>query len=158
MGGDDGWKVLESWSFDLSDLIPLPDDVGYPCTPHTLHTNKKFEQVDASPTSHLPSNSLLITLGPLNTTYYLPPTAGEPTHPSRPSTPTAGYNSDPESDARRSTPAPLSPTRTQAPVLSPARSTAPPITPAASEFDGSQAGSRRAKDRMRTAGFQDLVK
>lgn len=27
-GDEDGWRVLESWSFDLGDLIPLPDDVS----------------------------------------------------------------------------------------------------------------------------------
>ncbi|KIM84680.1 hypothetical protein PILCRDRAFT_818278 [Piloderma croceum F 1598] len=68
------WKVLEEWSINLADLVPLPEDL-------------------ASHPSHLPSNTLLVVLAPHGQTYYLPP----PKRSSRPPSPSAGYNSDPES-------------------------------------------------------------
>jgi len=68
------WKVLEEWNINLADLVPLPEDL-------------------ASHPSHLPSNTLLVTLAPHGQTYYLPPRVRS----SRPPSPSAGYNSDPAS-------------------------------------------------------------
>jgi UV radiation resistance-associated gene protein len=76
----DEWTVLESWDVELDKLAPLPD-------------------AGASP-SKLPSNTLLLTLGPLGRTYcHVPPepapgAEGRPL--SRAASPDAGYNSDPE--------------------------------------------------------------
>ncbi|KAI0932749.1 hypothetical protein AcW1_000225 [Taiwanofungus camphoratus] len=77
------WKVLEEWNVDLNDLTPLPKDL-------------------ASHPSHLPSNTLLLQLSPPGRTFYLP---SVPLHLQTPSplaqSSTAGYNSDPESEARK---------------------------------------------------------
>ncbi|KAF8912897.1 hypothetical protein CPB84DRAFT_1841339 [Gymnopilus junonius] len=76
-GESQDWKMLEAWDVILSELLPLP------------------ESTDVNP-SLLASNTLLITLSPPGQVFYLP-------HPSttRPSTPLAGYTSDPESEIRR---------------------------------------------------------
>jgi len=54
-------------------------------------------QLDINP-SHLPSNTILITLSPPGGTFYLPPST--PISP-RSSTPSVGYTSDPESEIRK---------------------------------------------------------
>ncbi|KAF7967043.1 hypothetical protein HWV62_36008 [Athelia sp. TMB] len=74
----ENWKVLEEWNVNLADLMPLPDHLS-------------------SNPSQLPSNTLLITLSPQGQTYYLPSKIGRTRSPS----PSAGYNSDPESLSRK---------------------------------------------------------
>ncbi|CAL1696769.1 unnamed protein product [Somion occarium] len=71
------WKVLDSWAFDLDELTPLPMD-------YTSHT------------SHLPANTLLMTLSPPDRTFYLPRS-----RLSRTPSPSIGYTSDPEVDIRK---------------------------------------------------------
>ncbi|TDL28921.1 hypothetical protein BD410DRAFT_834933 [Rickenella mellea] len=69
------WKVLQTWNVDLSELVPLNEELE-------LHP------------SLLPSNSLLVTLNPPGRTYYLPSNFSTSETPSRSQTPE--YNSDPE--------------------------------------------------------------
>lgn len=71
------WRVLRSWYFDLSRLIPVPEEL-------------------ADTPTKLPSNTLVLTLEPFQTTFYLPPLSPADEQ-SRPPSPSAGYNSDPES-------------------------------------------------------------
>ncbi|GJE87893.1 hypothetical protein PsYK624_039770 [Phanerochaete sordida] len=81
-GGE--WKVLERWDVNLSELVPLSDNVVY-------HS------------SNLPPNTLCVTLDPPGQAFYLPSarsTSGV-VSPSRSSSPEAGYNSDGESGVRR---------------------------------------------------------
>ncbi|TFK40915.1 hypothetical protein BDQ12DRAFT_720651 [Crucibulum laeve] len=73
------WRVLDQWNLNLDDLILLPDEF-------------------AAHPSQLPSNSLLISLSPPGETLYYPP---RHSLLSRPSTPSAGYTSDPESELRK---------------------------------------------------------
>ncbi|PCH33211.1 hypothetical protein WOLCODRAFT_135001 [Wolfiporia cocos MD-104 SS10] len=75
------WRVLEGWDVDLGELIPLPEDLA--CHP-----------------SHLPSNTLLITLSPPGGTFYLPLPSRE-LHTSVTPSEDPGYSSDPELDVRR---------------------------------------------------------
>ncbi|EED82905.1 predicted protein [Postia placenta Mad-698-R] len=75
------WRVLEGWDVDLGDLVPLPADL-------------------ASHPSHLPSNTLLISLSPPGKTYYLPVPASHLHSPLPPSF-NSGYSSDPESGPRK---------------------------------------------------------
>ncbi|GBE78528.1 hypothetical protein SCP_0114170 [Sparassis crispa] len=75
------WKVLEGWDFELDNLVPLPEDfVAHP--------------------SHLPSNTLLVTLSPPGQTFYLPAPSLNKGIPSPLPTSSTGYNSDPETDVR----------------------------------------------------------
>ncbi|KAJ6569615.1 hypothetical protein B0H19DRAFT_700690 [Mycena capillaripes] len=76
--GEDGkneWSVLEEWTLDLGQLLPLSDD------------------------PELPSNTLVVTLHPPGRTFYLP---SPPPSDRRSPTPSAdaGYASDPESGGR----------------------------------------------------------
>ncbi|KAG6857648.1 hypothetical protein H0H87_010217 [Tephrocybe sp. NHM501043] len=72
------WKILQERVLDLQDLVPLSDS-------------------SIIQPSHLPSNSLLITLSPPGETFY----AQTPTSSRRRSlSPAIGYVSDPETDQR----------------------------------------------------------
>ncbi|KAI9460175.1 hypothetical protein BJY52DRAFT_1263480 [Lactarius psammicola] len=75
---DPKWRAAGHWDICLADLVPLPDEIA------------------AQPSS-LPSNTLLLTLGPPGKTFYIPvaPSLG----PTRSPSPSNGYNSDPESHA-----------------------------------------------------------
>ncbi|KAG6814435.1 hypothetical protein H0H92_007438 [Tricholoma furcatifolium] len=76
LDNDVDWKLLQVQDVDLNDLIPLSD-------PSALNA--------------LPSNSLLITLSPPGSVFYLPsPTSS----PKRSPSPADGYTSDPESDVK----------------------------------------------------------
>ncbi|KAG5654280.1 hypothetical protein H0H81_005129 [Sphagnurus paluster] len=130
---DMDWKILEERDVDLRDLIPLSES-------------------SVPDLSQLPSNSLLITLSPPGTTFYLPPHI--PSHERSPS-PSTGYASDPESDARRMRPTDLSSPFTVTRV-------------SGQNNDTGVAPSRRrhrigvtdipAVDITKTAGWQDLFK
>jgi UV radiation resistance-associated gene protein len=90
---NEDWKVLEEWNVKLADLIPLPKDVSLSFAYGTILSSNVHPQLASRP-SHLPSNTLLITMSPSGQTYYLP----HPTdHSTRASSPGPGYNSDPES-------------------------------------------------------------
>lgn len=76
---DKEWKIIDEWFVDLTDLVPLSDDLA-------VHP------------SQLPSNTLLMTLSPPGQTFYLPsPNPGRIRFPS----PSAGYASDPELEVRK---------------------------------------------------------
>ncbi|KAK0446428.1 UV radiation resistance protein and autophagy-related subunit 14-domain-containing protein [Desarmillaria tabescens] len=72
------WKLLETWDFNLEELIPVPEDFSH--------------------ISQLPSNTLLITLDPPGHDYYLLSTR---IPRNRTPSPSAGYASDPETGTRR---------------------------------------------------------
>ncbi|KAK7687991.1 hypothetical protein QCA50_008361 [Cerrena zonata] len=72
------WKILDSWQFDLDNLVPLPED-------YSTHRHQ------------LPANALLITLSPPDRTFYLPTRS----RLSRTPSPGAGYTSDTEVDVRK---------------------------------------------------------
>ncbi|KAI0638959.1 UV radiation resistance protein and autophagy-related subunit 14-domain-containing protein [Trametes polyzona] len=127
------WKVLESWDVDLGRLTPLTEDL-------------------AAHPSHLPSNTLLITLSS-GETFYLPPKSLRPTSPSRPPSPNAGYNSDPEGEVQRIRDAAETPA-----LLSPRPDTSidsMPASPTFSDFDGSHSRRRRPG---KSASLQDILK
>lgn len=72
------WRVIQDWDVRLEDLTPLPDNVN---------------------SSELPSNTFLLTLGPHDRTYCIP---GQiQLSGSRPSSPSTGYASDPESELHK---------------------------------------------------------
>ncbi|KAH9891128.1 UV radiation resistance protein and autophagy-related subunit 14-domain-containing protein [Cubamyces lactineus] len=126
------WKVLESWDVDLCRMAALTDDL-------VTHPN------------HLPSNTLLVTLSS-GETLYLPPQSLRPSSPSRPPSPNAGYNSDPEGEVHRVREA------GEVMLLSPkpdAGFESPPASPATSEFGGRQSRRKRA---VKSATLQDLLK
>ncbi|KAI0090044.1 UV radiation resistance protein and autophagy-related subunit 14-domain-containing protein [Irpex rosettiformis] len=81
---DEGdWQTLKTWEVDLNKLVLLTDDL-------TQHF------------SQLPSNTLCVTLEPFGRTYYVPTARPSTTlfRHSRSPSPSAGYNSDPESNTR----------------------------------------------------------
>ncbi|KAI9059587.1 hypothetical protein FKP32DRAFT_1760885 [Trametes sanguinea] len=130
-----GWKLLESWEVDLNRLSPLAGDLA-------VHPN------------HLPSNTLLITLSN-GETLYLPPPSLRSASPSRPPSPNAGYNSDPEVEVHRirengDVPAPL-----LDPRPSDASLDSMPTSPTISELDGTQSRRKRA---VKSASLQDILK
>ncbi|KAF4605641.1 hypothetical protein EYR40_004428 [Pleurotus pulmonarius] len=73
------WKIFQEWDIDLNDLLPLPSEVK-------------------GNTELLPPNTLVFLLSPPGEYYYIP-------HPATPrersSSPSAGYNSDPELEVRQ---------------------------------------------------------
>ncbi|KAI0320996.1 hypothetical protein OF83DRAFT_1168837 [Amylostereum chailletii] len=70
------WKVMDEWTVDLSEVVPLP----------TEYSDRP---------SLLPHNTLLLSLWPSEQAYYVPtPPSSAAT---RPPSPSAGYSSDPES-------------------------------------------------------------
>lgn len=71
------WCIIQEWDVQLDELVPLSDDV------HSCD---------------LPSNTFLLTLGPHGRTYYTP---HQTQLISRPSTPSTGYASDPESELHK---------------------------------------------------------
>ncbi|KAI0809280.1 UV radiation resistance protein and autophagy-related subunit 14-domain-containing protein [Irpex lacteus] len=77
---EEDWQILKTWEVDLNKLVPFDDD--HP--------------------SHIPSNTLCITLEPFGKTYYVPTPRPSTTlfRRSRSPSPSAGYNSDPESNIR----------------------------------------------------------
>ncbi|KAL0059678.1 hypothetical protein AAF712_013581 [Marasmius tenuissimus] len=88
---DSEWQVLERWTVDLLEVVPLSDD--------------------PNATLHLPSNTLILTLDSRGQRYYVPPPKRNIVlSRSRSPSPT-GYASDPETDARKvkdsNEPAPL---------------------------------------------------
>lgn len=99
------WRMLESWDVNLNQLVPLPDDVRPPraINAFELMSMRAVKLRDHS--SRLPSNTLCIKLDPPGRTYYLPPARSTfvVSPPSRSPSPAAGYNSDPETDARKKT-------------------------------------------------------
>ncbi|KZP32421.1 hypothetical protein FIBSPDRAFT_916567 [Athelia psychrophila] len=119
------WKVLEEWSVNLANLVPLPEHLSS----HPLQ---------------LPSNTILITLAPHDQVYYLPSKLARSRSPS----PSAGYNSDPESSSRKSMISSISRELT----------------------DGERSGqfargarrngtsTRESRSTPKTAGWQDLLK
>ncbi|OSD05786.1 hypothetical protein PYCCODRAFT_1405673 [Trametes coccinea BRFM310] len=130
-----GWKLLESWEVDLNRLATLTGDL-------------------ASHPNHLPSNTLLISLS-TGETLYLPPPSLRSASPSRPPSPDAGYNSDPEVEVHRirengDVPAPL-----LDPRLSDASLESIPTSPTISEIDGTQLRRKRAAT---SASLQDILK
>ncbi|KAJ3006293.1 hypothetical protein NUW54_g3991 [Trametes sanguinea] len=130
-----GWKLLESWEVDLNRLSPLAGDLA-------VHPN------------HLPSNTLLITLSN-GETLYLPPPSLRSASPSRPPSPNAGYNSDPEVEVHRirengDVPAPLLDPRSSDASLD-----SMPTSPTISELDGTQSRRKRA---VKSASLQDILK
>ncbi|KAI0367504.1 hypothetical protein BV20DRAFT_970472 [Pilatotrama ljubarskyi] len=131
-GGRSEWKVLESWDVDLNRLLPLTEEL-------------------AAHPGHLPSNTLLITLS-TGETLYLPPPSLLSSSPSRPPSPNAGYNSDPEADVHRVR------DLGEVALLSPgpdASFESIPASPSASEFDGSHIRRKRA---VKSASLQDILK
>ena len=94
--GKENWKVLEEWNVNLADLTPLPDHVSSECLFPSNFPDYPQNQLSSDP-SQLPSNTLLITLSPQGQTYYLPSKIGRTRSPS----PSAAYNSDPESLSRK---------------------------------------------------------
>lgn len=93
---DSQWRAAACWDVCLADLVPLPDEVSSLLIPPTPLPKEGLPQIAAQPSS-LPSNTLLLTLTPPGKTFYLPiaPSLG----PTRPPSPSTGYNSDPESHA-----------------------------------------------------------
>ncbi|KAK7029689.1 hypothetical protein VNI00_014387 [Paramarasmius palmivorus] len=69
---DHGWQVLEQWDVDLSEVVPLADDLNA--------------------TMHLPSNTLVVGIGATGQRFYIPRSLARNRSPS----PSAGYASDPE--------------------------------------------------------------
>ncbi|KAI0761681.1 hypothetical protein BD413DRAFT_238869 [Trametes elegans] len=135
LDGDDArseWRVLESWDVDLSRLRPLTEDL-------------------AAHPSYLPSNTLLITLA-TGETFYLPPRSLRASSPSRPASPNAGYNSDPETELHRARDV------GDGSLLSPRLDASfmdDPVSPALSEFDGSLFRRKRA---AKSASLQDILR
>ncbi|KAI0666234.1 UV radiation resistance protein and autophagy-related subunit 14-domain-containing protein [Trametes maxima] len=127
------WKVLQTWDVDLGRLAHLTEDL-------------------ANHPSHLPSNTLLITLS-TGETFYLPPRSLRASSPSRPPSPSAGYNSDPEVDVQRAR------ETAEVALLSPrldASFEGVPTSPAISEFnDGIHIRRKRA---AKSATLQDILK
>ncbi|KAH8101369.1 hypothetical protein BXZ70DRAFT_88447 [Cristinia sonorae] len=77
------WRILEQWDVDLDTLVTLSEE---------------------SQLRQLPFNTLVISLSPPGRRYYLPPTASHSKFHnsiSRPASPSAGYNSEPESDLQK---------------------------------------------------------
>ncbi|KAK0232827.1 UV radiation resistance protein and autophagy-related subunit 14-domain-containing protein [Armillaria fumosa] len=72
------WKLLETWDFNLEELVPVTEDFSH--------------------ASQLPSNTLLVTLDPPGHSYYL---LSAKVPRSRTPSPSVGYASDPETDVRR---------------------------------------------------------
>ncbi|KAI8983346.1 UV radiation resistance protein and autophagy-related subunit 14-domain-containing protein [Trametes punicea] len=123
------WKVLESWEVDLNRLMPLTEDL-------------------AAHPSHLPSNTLLVTLS-TGETLYTPPSSLRSTSPSRPPSPNAGYNSDPETDVHRVREVGDVPPRLEGGLESTL------TNPVLSDADGRQS---RRKRTVKSATFQDILK
>lgn len=135
------WKILESWDFDLADLIPLPDDVSgnYSChvgslTPFQLARNPSF----------LPYNSLLITLSSYGQAFYLP-SHHDVCPQSRTPSPSPGYGSDPESEVRK--------IKNTGEIVLPTRATQPSETQRTLQSRGS-----KRKRELQSATWQDLLK
>ncbi|KDQ54913.1 hypothetical protein JAAARDRAFT_38027 [Jaapia argillacea MUCL 33604] len=127
------WKVLEQWNVDLSKLSPLSDDY-------------------ATHPSHIPFNTLLVALGPYGQVYYIPSSSLAPSA-SRPPSPSAGYNSDPETGAHQTTSA--------GDLILPSDSHEPQEHPTERVFhsDEWRAGqSRRLRADLKSASWHDLVK
>ncbi|KAL0576378.1 hypothetical protein V5O48_005599 [Marasmius crinis-equi] len=80
-GQDGEWQVLERWSVDLLELIPLSDD--------------------PNATLQLPSNTLMISLDSTGQRFYVPPPKKILTATRSRSPSPTGYASDPETDVRR---------------------------------------------------------
>ncbi|THH20987.1 hypothetical protein EW146_g473 [Bondarzewia mesenterica] len=124
-GSSSQWKMMEEWTVDLTHLVSLPDEF-------------------ASHPSHLPSNSLLVTLSTTGRTYYLPRPSR--TSSTRPPSPDAGYSSDPEGRGAGEYTSKLSDLLAKAPNSHSKSST----------FDDRSSWSR--KGHRRSAGWQDVVK
>ncbi|KAA1468408.1 hypothetical protein DENSPDRAFT_863562 [Dentipellis sp. KUC8613] len=123
------WRVMEEWSIHLSDLVPLPDEL-------------------AKHPSHLPPNTVLITLSPPGRVYYLP--RPSMVHKSRSPSPLAGYSSDPEVRSAGDLIVPYSVSD-----YADDRSTGSPVPPPP-KTPGT--GSRLRHDHVKSAGWQDLVR
>ncbi|KAI0651426.1 UV radiation resistance protein and autophagy-related subunit 14-domain-containing protein [Trametes meyenii] len=131
--GGSEWKVLQTWDVDLSRLARLTEDL-------------------ANHPSHLPSNTLLITLS-TGETFYLPPRSLRPSSPSRPPSPSAGYNSDPEVDVQRAR------ETVEVVLLSPRLDESfegMPTSPAMSDFN--EGIHIRRKRAAKSATLQDILK
>ncbi|KAI0252690.1 hypothetical protein BJV78DRAFT_331272 [Lactifluus subvellereus] len=114
------WKIAGNWDICLSDLVPLPDE-------------------DSTQTSTLPSNTPVLTLSPLGKTFYLP--AAPSLGPTRPPSPSSGYNSDPEVHTSGNLPASKS------------------ATPRRKDFSLPRTKTRQSRaEYAATSSWQDLVK
>ncbi|OBZ78990.1 hypothetical protein A0H81_00303 [Grifola frondosa] len=131
------WKMLEGWDVDLADLVLLPEDLA--CHP-----------------SHLPSNSLLITLSPPGRTFYLPLPSHFSRTSSRAHSPSGGYNSDPESEIRKARTSGEVAVPTPVMRQTPDRFSISPDTETSIELE--EGRSSRRKRKAKTAGWQDLLK
>ncbi|TFK88527.1 hypothetical protein K466DRAFT_546944 [Polyporus arcularius HHB13444] len=128
--GASGWKVLESWDVDLSDLKPLPEEL-------------------ARNPAHIPFNTLLITLSS-GETLYVPPRSLRSDSPSRAPSP-SGYNSDPEAEVHKNRGAgEIDPQSSRLDLSFESL----PTTPTTSELDGTPRRKRAAK----SANWHDLLK
>ncbi|TBU58827.1 UV radiation resistance protein and autophagy-related subunit 14-domain-containing protein [Dichomitus squalens] len=130
------WKVLESWKVVLDQLKPLPQDLA------------------ANP-SHLPSNTLLISLSS-GETLYLPARSLQSHSPSRAPSPNVGYNSDPETGVHK-----MRGTAGEMGLRTPRLDGSLddiPASPTISELDGTSTTHFRRKRAVKSANWQDLLK
>ncbi|KAI0757430.1 hypothetical protein C8Q80DRAFT_1091818 [Daedaleopsis nitida] len=125
------WKVLQTWEVVLNELRPVPQE---------LTRN----------TTHMPSNTLLITLS-TGETLYLPPRSLRSRSQSRAPSPNAGYNSDPETDVQRVRGG--GDIGLQSPKLDSGLDSMP-TSPTISELGG----THRRKRTTKSASWQDLLK
>ncbi len=138
------WKIFQEWDIDLNDLLPLPSEVRHPLDRLNFVTNK-FSQVKGN-TELLPPNTLVFLLSPPGEYYYIPPPA---TPRERSSSPSAGYNSDPELEVRQIQ---------QNGAISPPPSAHPSeITPSSRRRHRKQTDDAH-DDLAKTAKWQDLFK
>ncbi|KZT06207.1 uncharacterized protein LAESUDRAFT_726023 [Laetiporus sulphureus 93-53] len=127
------WKLLQGWDVDLGDLVPLSKELAtYP--------------------SHLPSNSLLVTLYPPGRTYYLPTPDATPPSPLPPYD--AGYSSDPESEARKTSAADETILPSERIWTSEKLSDQPEVE----DSEQKEYGSLRRKGKRKTASWQELLR
>ncbi|KDQ30340.1 hypothetical protein PLEOSDRAFT_1101335 [Pleurotus ostreatus PC15] len=121
------WKSFQEWEINLNDLLPLPSEVK-------------------DNTELLPPNTLVFLLSPPGDYYYIPPPA---TPRERSSSPSAGYNSDPEFEVRQT-----QQNSAGSPPLSahPSESTAPSRRRHRKQTDDAH------DDFAKTAKWQDLFK
>ncbi|KAI1786296.1 UV radiation resistance protein and autophagy-related subunit 14-domain-containing protein [Ganoderma leucocontextum] len=132
--GDSQWKVLESWEVVLNQLKVLPQDLA------------------ANP-SHIPSNTLLISLSS-GETLYLPARSLRPRSPSRAPSPNTGYNSDPETEVHKVR-GPVGEMGLRTPKLDDGFDDMP-TSPTISELD--RTTPLRRKRVVKSANWQDLLK
>lgn len=88
------WKVFCTWDLDLSELIPLPDEVSLSSMSLDVCLQHILLQLETYP-SKLPSNTLLVKFVDSRSTFYLPHSLlGATPEDSLPQSP--DYNSDTE--------------------------------------------------------------